>query len=168
MTKQYTNQDDLIRDAKQSLQQHGFNNDVQRMKDNFDKSMAEYNQYNKGEEGIDYMVMPDKWEDPRYPSEKLLVKQIKRELNILKMQDPEKAKEYQKLILEKNQVDRDYSMQLDLSEVKTYPGSIKGPLPEDDPEHYSRWFVENQPKSLVSGTNANYDFSDLGVKRKYV
>jgi len=30
-----------------------------------------------------------------------------------------------------------------MNEVKIYPGSIKGPAPEDDPETYSRWFVEN-------------------------
>jgi hypothetical protein len=32
---------------------------------------------------------------------------------------------------------------MDFSEIKQYPGSEKGPLPEDDPEHYSRWFIEN-------------------------
>jgi hypothetical protein len=31
----------------------------------------------------------------------------------------------------------------DLNEVKLYPGSDKGPNPEDDPDNYSRWFVEN-------------------------
>jgi hypothetical protein len=27
--------------------------------------------------------------------------------------------------------------------VKEYPGSKKGPLPEDDIDHYSEWFVRN-------------------------
>ena len=28
-------------------------------------------------------------------------------------------------------------------QIKFYPGSIKGPAPEDDPESYSRWFFEH-------------------------
>ncbi len=31
------------------------------------------------------------------------------------------------------------------SVYKTYPGSERGPLPEDDVDAYSKWFVENQP-----------------------
>jgi hypothetical protein len=53
-----------------------------------------------------------------------------------------------------------------MSEVKFYPGSDKGPNPEDDVENYSRWFVENQPKSIYKGES--HDFSDIGAKRKYV
>lgn len=34
-----------------------------------------------------------------------------------------------------------------MEEVKFYPGSDKGPMPEDDVETYSRWFFENQPAS---------------------
>jgi hypothetical protein len=40
-------------------------------------------------------------------------------------------------------MDRELSRKLDVSEVKIYPGSEKGPKPEDDIEHYSRWFIEN-------------------------
>ena len=48
-----------------------------------------------------------------------------------------------------------------------YPGSLKGPEPEDDPETYSRWFFEHQPKSLYSDqTNPTYD--DIGVKKKFL
>lgn len=32
--------------------------------------------------------------------------------------------------------------------VKIYPGSPKGPLPQDDPDHYSEWFMRNQPEIL--------------------
>jgi hypothetical protein len=28
-------------------------------------------------------------------------------------------------------------------EIKFYPGSHKGPEPEDDPDSYSRWFFQN-------------------------
>jgi hypothetical protein len=27
--------------------------------------------------------------------------------------------------------------------IKYYPGSAKGPHPEDDPEHYFKWFMNN-------------------------
>lgn len=30
-----------------------------------------------------------------------------------------------------------------IEEVKFYPGSPKGPLPEDDPKFYSKWWVDN-------------------------
>jgi hypothetical protein len=53
-----------------------------------------------------------------------------------------------------------------LSEVKLYPGSEKGPLPDDDPDNYSRWFIENQPKSIYGGKVGN--FKDLGVKTKNI
>lgn len=56
--------------------------------------------------------------------------------------------------------------EIDLSEVKIYPGSDKGPEPGDDIEHYSRWFIENQPKSIYDGKPI--DYADLGVKKKYV
>lgn len=54
----------------------------------------------------------------------------------------------------------------DLNEVKIYPGSDKGPRPEDDPDNYSRWFVENQPKSIYDGQVT--DYADIGAKKKYV
>jgi hypothetical protein len=53
-----------------------------------------------------------------------------------------------------------------MDEIKFYPGSDKGPAPEDDPETYSRWFVENQAKStLVDG---HITAKELGVKRKFL
>ena len=51
------------------------------------------------------------------------------------------------------------------SEVKFYPGSPKGPNPEDDPDAYGRWFVEHQPKKLLAG---NDQLADLGIKKKYL
>jgi hypothetical protein len=46
----------------------------------------------------------------------------------------------------KNDYDEILTKDYDLSEVKFYPGSINGPLPEDDPRAFARWFSENQPK----------------------
>ena len=119
-----------------------------------------------GEEGIDYQNMPASFEDPRFPSEKLLEKQLRKEINMIKMEDPEKAKEYEEYLFKRNEVDDAIAATFDMSEVKYYPGSDKGPNPEDDVENYSRWFVENQPKSIYKGEA--HDFSDFGAKRKYV
>lgn len=52
--------------------------------------------------------------------------------------------------------------------VKYYPGSPKGPLPEDDPKHYSEWFVRNQPTELIYGKGQMPDFKDIGAKWKFV
>ena len=77
------------------------------------------------------------------PNDKVLEKQIRAELNILKMQDPERAKDFEKFVFERNEFDDIIMKDYDLSEVKYYPGTEKGPLPSDDPEGYSKWFVEN-------------------------
>ena len=68
-----------------------------------------------------------------------------------------------KFYFEKNMYDEIANMKMDESEFKEYPGSEKGPRPEDDPEHYSKWFVENQP-SFLKGS----DFSELGYKTKNI
>jgi len=57
---------------------------------------------------------------------------------------------------------------IDLSEIKIYPGSPKGPNPEDDPEFYSKWFVENQPKKILGKYIKQMNFRELGVKTKYI
>ena len=53
------------------------------------------------------------------------------------------------------------------SEIKFYPGSIKGLAPEDDPVAYSKWFVENQPASLKD-SHGNPAIDMLGVKKKFL
>ena len=40
------------------------------------------------------------------------------------------------------------SAELDMNEIKVYPGSIKGPAPEDDPQFYLFWHRNNEPKVL--------------------
>ena len=84
----------------------------------------------------------------------------------MKMEDPERAKEYEDYIFKRNEIDEIMATNYDMSEVKHYPGSEKGPRPEDDPENYSRWFIENQPKSIYGDEVT--DFSDIGAKKKYV
>ena len=87
-------------------------------------------------------------------------------INALKIEDPAKAKFYEDNVLKRNELDQIWEEKIDMNEIKVYPGSDKGPLPEDDIDHYSKWFVENQPKSLTGGKPT--DFSDIGVKKKFI
>ena len=59
--------------------------------------------------------------------------------------EEELAEEFEKFIFSKDtDVDRALAQpEIPADEIKFYPGSDKGPAPEDDPETYSRWFVEN-------------------------
>ena len=47
------------------------------------------------------------------------------------------------MMFNKSALDHAINFKPDMSEVKEYPGSLAGPNPEDDPQHYSKWFVEN-------------------------
>jgi len=80
------------------------------------------------------------------------------------MQDPEAAQDYKEQIMDKNEIDEVFTKKIDGIEdiVKIYPGSEKGPNPEDDPEFYSDWFIRNQPKELYNGENP--DYQDIGVR----
>ena len=53
-------------------------------------------------------------------------------------------------MFKKNEMDEAFEIakNFDMSELKMYPGSDKGPQPEDDPDNYTKWFVQNYPKSL--------------------
>lgn len=119
-----------------------------------------------GEEGVDYIQSIGDIEDPNIPNEKIFEKQIRREINSMKLTDPETAQAFEDHMFKRNEYDEMMEHQFDLEEVKIYPGSEKGPMPEDDPENYSRWFVENQPKSIYG--DEVHDYSDIGAKRKYV
>lgn len=33
-------------------------------------------------------------------------------------------------------------------EIKDYPGSEKGPLPQDDPKHFLEWYRDNLPPKV--------------------
>ena len=65
---------------------------------------------------------------------------------MLKLIDLDKAKEFDDSYFKKNEIDELLVENWDLSQIKKYPGSPKGPNPEDDPKFYSQWFIENQPK----------------------
>jgi hypothetical protein len=123
-----------------------------------------------GEEGVDFVRTTNTNKgslDPRMPNSKVLERELKAQINLLKLQDPDKAKEFEEYYFKRNQIDDILTKHYDMSEVRIYPGSEKGPNPEDDPENYSRWFIENQPKQIYPDGFTN-DYKDIGAKRKYV
>jgi hypothetical protein len=88
-------------------------------------------------------------------------------VNRLKVENPVRAKEIEENILKKNEFDDVLNEEVDvMSMVKLYPGSEKGPNPEDDPEHYSKWFIENQPKYIYGDEPT--DFRDIGAKKRFI
>jgi hypothetical protein len=97
------------------------------------------------EEGIDSQDFPDGVHDPMKLNANKLEREIKNELKTLAIERPNVAAR-RLAFLQSNNTDLDYEMAqppIPLSQIKLYPGSIKGPMPEDDPETYSRWFYEH-------------------------
>jgi len=122
------------------------------------------NEYKEGEEGIDsFPHMKDK----RVADINKIKRDLRSHINSLKVNDPLLAKEYQRVLFEKDELDTPPEID-PLTIVKYYPGSPKGPKPEDDPKHYSEWFMRNQPIDALYGKNASPDFRDIGARWKYV
>ncbi len=36
-----------------------------------------------------------------------------------------------------------------ITDISQYPGSIKGPLPKDDPETFMNWFISSNPPDYI-------------------
>lgn len=123
----------------------------------------------EGEEGIDRMNLAPGELDPTQINEKSLEREIRKKLQAMRKEgEVELADDLEEKILGKHsEIDVALALgEIPIDEVKFYPGSDKGPAPEDDPEFYSRWFVEHQaPSTLVDGM---YNCKDLGVKRKFI
>ena len=75
---------------------------------------------------------------------KVFKKQIKEELEKQAAFDPEKAKQLEEFIFDDDhEINHAMNRVIPEEEIKYYPGSIKGPEPEDDPEFFAKWYVEN-------------------------
>lgn len=126
-------------------------------------------EYKRGEEGIDFVKQNPDEEDPNAVNQKKLEKEIKGYLNAMRADGEVELAEYlQKQILSKDTyLDKAFAQGvIPEEEIKFYPGSAKGPAPEDDPESYSRWFIEHQPPStLIDGV---INSEELGVKKKII
>ncbi|CDW89254.1 UNKNOWN [Stylonychia lemnae] len=156
-----TNKSDLQQQYENSIysKQHKKIEEVQK------KNITLMREVKHGEEGIDYKYEPAE-NDPTVPNEKMLLRQLKQQLVELKQTNPLEAREFEDFVLAKNEIDDLMTKDFDLSEVKFYPGSIKGPRPEDDPRAYTKWFVENQPKKAFEGVALGQNFSEFGVSSK--
>lgn len=100
---------------------------------------------------------------------KKLEKEIRAQIDMLAVDQPEIAKELSKKILGTNTgVDIEFAKgEIPMEEVRFYPGSAKGFAPEDDPETYSRWFMENQPPSTLD-EYGNIDLDSIGAKNRFI
>lgn len=75
----------------------------------------------------------------------VIKKSIKQDINQMKIRDPAIGKYYEDFLLKRNWIDEDLEFKVDNIDevVKIYPGGPNGPLPEDNPKHYSEWFFKN-------------------------
>ena len=125
------------------------------------------NEYIEGEEGVDYKYLRPGETAPDVIDDKKLVREIKKEIKKLSQKEQELAEYYDKQIFSTNtEIDNAWNFEIPEDQIKFYPGSIKGPEPEDDPEGYSRWFIENQPDCLKDENGNIEDAHDLGLKFK--
>jgi hypothetical protein len=87
-------------------------------------------------------------------NEKKFEREVEKEMIAIQHSNPERANRLKNFVLNKDTwVDEAIgpnAPEVPDEEIHFYPGSLKGPEPEDDPETYSRWFFEHQPKSLYS------------------
>jgi hypothetical protein len=64
-----------------------------------------YREKGFGEEGTDYITVSKEVPDPDMPNTKLFERQVKREINQMKMEDPLKAKEFEEFMFKRNVID---------------------------------------------------------------
>ena len=55
-------------------------------------------------------------------------------------------------------------MEIHYDEIKSYPGSAKGPSAYDNPEHYSEWLTNNMPRALKLFKNRVDDISSKVIE----
>jgi len=104
---------------------------------------ALHNEYLDGEDGIETMEKGPN--DPKDFDVKKFEREIRAEMKSIMHTDPERAKGLREKVIANDTWLDDVMQNSNIpdDEIKFYPGSAKGPDPEDDPEEYSRWFVEN-------------------------
>jgi hypothetical protein len=103
--KKYENEEQRKVDDYQSIYQSSMMKDLDRLKENFDKNLNMIRDHAMGEEGVDFIQSIGGIEDPSLPNEKILEKQIRREINALKLSDPDLAQAYEDHMFKKNEYD---------------------------------------------------------------
>lgn len=89
---------------------------------------------------------------------------------MLKAENPALAQHYNDTFMKRTEFDQIMEEKVDNIEdiVKFYPGGPNGPEPEDNPEHYSKWFLRNHPDEFIYGKGEKPNHFDLGVRWKYL
>lgn len=83
--------------------------------------------------------------DPRLPDAAKMKRDYKKSIKELKVTHPALGAQYEDKYITNNEFETPICSEAELeAAVKYYPGSKAGPLPADDPKHYSEWFFRNQ------------------------
>lgn len=78
---------------------------AKRLEEVSEKNEQAYKELLDGEEGVDYISTPKGFVHPDLPNPKLFERQVREEIKVMKLSDPEKAEEYEKMLLHKNLAD---------------------------------------------------------------
>ena len=129
-------------DRNQQLLQSRDFNEIDEIRETLIKNYEAVQEYKKGEEGVDF-VKPLPEHDPEVINNKKLEREIRGQIDLVAVDEPEIAETMRKTIFSTDtELDEVFAMpEIPFEEIKFYPGSQKGPEPEDDPESYSKWFV---------------------------
>lgn len=165
--KPFISKEQVERDLYQSGELSLKKDIAERIGDIAEKNLKHYENYIDGEEGVDKTTLPKGFLHPDLPNPKVMERQTREQIKLLKITDPEKAHFYEETLFKPTEIDKIFKEDFDISQVKLYPGSEKGSHPADDPDAYSKWFSENQPVELLSKYYFNpLSFSEFGVKKK--
>lgn len=103
--------------------------------------------------------------DERFIDVKKVRQDIRLQINKMKLEKPAAAKSLEDYFFKRGPIDEmvDFGKTFDIdSVIKVYPGGPNGPRPEDNPDHYSDWFIRNQPEELIY--DGVPDMRDIGVR----
>ena len=140
--RQYKDQREEFVAGIQSGKQSAIYADMVQANKAADESQAVYDEYNRGQEGLDYVYHRDGTRVIEKVDTKKLQEEIMDELRELAKSDPEQAIKFREFFLSNDTyVEKGLANVIPDDEIEYYPGSIKGPDPEDDPEAYSKWFA---------------------------
>lgn len=163
--KQYTSEYQQIRDTEDRLAHSENKKQIDEQMEIRKHNVKLIDEYSRGEEGIDHFPHQ---KDARLADVGKMKKDIRAELNEIRARDPTTAKALSNYLFKEQEFEKKLEIEDPDSVLKFYPGSPKGPLPEDDPEHYSEWFVRNQPTDLIYGKGQTPDYRDIGVKYRFI
>lgn len=163
--KEYSSEYQRLRDEEERAEHSETKKKMEELSEIQKHNVALVNEYNYGEEGIDRFHYQ---QDRRMADVRKMKKDVRAELNEIRARDPATARAISDYLFKEQEFEKRLEIADPDSLIKTYPGGPKGPLPEDDPEHYSEWFVRNQPNDVIYGKGVVPDYRDIGVKYRFI